>query len=331
MKSYKYNYVICGTGGYYNIGYQDIMGLPNVVYHDSYFSGIDNVFIKALVRLTFSKKINKYVHNPFSLFIYPKIYKHTFNIDTPICFIIFGHLTYLINSSYISYLRRTYSSVKIVLFMQDLVSRFPEIDIEDCKKIFDIVLSYDKGDCEKYDLIFHPTPMSYVDITPSQDIYESDVYYLGLAKGRYDKICKAYKKCIDLGLRCDFHVLQTPPDAIRLRGIHYDKNYMSYEENLMRVIKTKVILEIMQPNADGYTPRLWESIVYDKHLITNNQSVKTSDYYNKESLIGLSEFIQSDSSIIKWIKTKVNHKKSMKELLSPIHLLDFIDSKLLPI
>ena len=36
LHNFNYNYVICGAGGFYNIGYRDIMNLPNVNYYESY-------------------------------------------------------------------------------------------------------------------------------------------------------------------------------------------------------------------------------------------------------------------------------------------------------
>lgn len=329
MKEIKYKYVICGAGGYYTIGYHDIMNLENVSYHSSYYSGIQNSFLKKLVRLTFSKQVNKIFKNPFSQIVYPRIYSHNFSQDEPICFLLFGHLKYVINSSYLDYLRRTYPSCKLVLYMQDLVIRFPEIDIEECKKKFDLVLSYDKGDCEKYNLLFHPTPMSYVEIKTNGSIPNSDVYFLGLAKGRYEEICKVFKKCQDLGLICDFHVLHIPKDAEKIDGIKYDENYMSYEENLMRVQKCKCILEVMQPNADGFTPRLWESIMYDRHLISNNMAIPKSKYYDAQNIITIEDFLAGTKELNLWVNGPTKADSTIKSLLSPRHLIDFIDSKLM--
>ena len=89
QEKFNYNYVICGAGGYYNIGYRDIMNLPNVNYYESYNQGIQTTWIQRLVRLTFSKKANQYVRTPFSKITYPRIYKPKFEDNKPLCFLFF--------------------------------------------------------------------------------------------------------------------------------------------------------------------------------------------------------------------------------------------------
>ena len=81
----------------------------------------------------------------------------------------------------------------------------------------------------------------------------------------------------------------------------------------------------MQVNADGYTPRLWESIIYDKHLLTNNYALQGSSFYKEKSMHQLSDI----ENILSWINTPVNHTEDFKSSLSPINLLKYIDSLIL--
>ena len=323
----NYNYVICGADGYYKVGYHDIMSLPNVCYHESFLDGFNNSFSKGVARLNFSRKINKYLKSPFSKYVYPRLYPHSFDSKKPLCFLFFGHLQNILSSSYLFYLRKRYPDAKLVLFMQDLVKRFPNINIEDLKQVFDLVLSYDEGDCSQFGLVYHPTPMSYVRIQGRPGDDNTDVYFCGRAKGRYDIICNVYKKCLEMNLKCDFHVFSVPDSEIRLSGIHYDSNYMSYEENLKHMTKSKCIIEVMAPDASGFTPRLWEAIIYDKYLITNNPKVFTSSFYDKEKIISIDDFL-SDF----WYKEKLYEQgqwnEDIKKQLSPLNLLRFIEKRL---
>ena len=211
--------------------------------------------------------------------------------------------------------------------MQDLVKRFPGINIENLKNIFDLILSYDEGDCIQFGLIYHPTPMSNVRIQDRSEVDSTDVYFCGRAKGRYDIICNVYKKCLEMNLKCDFHVFSVPNFEMQLAGIHYDRDYMTYEKNLIHMSKAKCILEVMAPDASGFTPRLWEAIIYDKYLITNNTKVFTSSFFNEGKIISIDDFLGGI-----WNKEKICEQnqwnENIKKQLSPLNLLLFIEKQL---
>lgn len=321
LQNLKYNYIVIGSEGYYDYGYHDLKGYSNIIYNSNYLNGINNKIIKLLVHLCFSKKVNYVFNYPFSKIVYKRIFPFSFENDKPICFLFFS-LPYIVNSSYIEFLKEKYSNSKIVLFYQDLV-KTKNINIEKIRRKVDLILSYDKGDCEKYGLMYHPTPMSYVNIPQNNDLAQSDIYFCGFAKNRYALIHKLYKELSSLGLMCDFHIMDLPKGVEKICGINYEDRSFSYEENLQHVLKTKCILEIMQQNADGFTPRLWESIIYDRHLLTNNSKVYSSCFFNNYI-----HDIKNLQNIQKWINKTVSYNKDIKSSLSPINLVRFIDGKL---
>lgn len=323
-KLMKYKFVICGSTGYYEIGYHDIMDLPNVVYHKSDISGVESFFMQNLIMINFSRKINKCIKYPLAKYVYPRLYPHTFKKDELICFLFFGNVEHVFQSSYLQYLRKTYTNIKLVLFMQDLVHRNQRLDFEYCKHYFDLILSYDKGDCEKYNLLFHPTPMSKVKVERDLSLRESDVYFCGFAKSRYPIINDLYLKLTALGLKCDFHLMQYPENEQRIDGIYYNEPLFDYNKNIQHVLNTRCVLEVMQEGADGYTPRVWESIVYKRHLLTNNTMLHNSEFYNAANMHNM-----SDDNILDWIYTSANYSAEEQERLSPIHLLEFIEDQLL--
>lgn len=318
----KYNYVIVGNGGYYLAGYHDIIDLPYVSYHKDYYDGFDSFVARQLVRLNLSPKVNKFIHSPFSHFVFPRLYPHHFEDNKPLCYVFF---VYKYRTDYLQYLRKTYSNVKLVLYMQDIVARTKGMDFNTISKQFDLLISYDKNDAEIYDMEYHPTPMSFVAIEETNHIPKSDIYFCGKGKDRYPLIHSLYNQCIDMGLNCDFHITDMPQDAERIEGINYNKR-LTYIENLQHVVKTKCILEIMQGGADGYTPRTWESIMYNKHLLTNNKVIADSPYFYLKGHHDLHSL--KDGSIIQWINTRVKYPDELKKRLSPIRLLSFIDAKL---
>ncbi len=323
----NFNYVIIGSSGYYEVGYHDIKNLPNVRYYSSYFDGINNFLLKQIVRWNFSEVVNHYVKTPFSKFTYPFIFRHKFPKELPICFIFFGSSYKIFQSSYYEYLRKHYHHAKMVLFLQDIVSSNSYLNWNLIKGRMDLILSYDKVDCEEYGLLYHPTPMSNFTVSLNSKIPYSDVFFCGNAKSRWRLIHQIYEKLTAKGLVCDFHIMSMPKDGSRISGISYHNDFMNYQDYLQHLIKSKCILEIMQEGAVGYTPRLWESIVYDKHLLTNNVTIKNFDYYLPNNIHLLKELDEVD--IAKIIRKKILYSQDVKESLSPIHLLMFIENELL--
>lgn len=322
---FNYNYIICGSKGYYLYGYHDVIINPQVRYFTSYLD-VDNMINRLFFKINFSDKINKFVKNPLGLFVFPKLYPHQFSNKKPICFIFFRNHEKVYASGYLNYLRKRYPTCKIILYLQDLVKLKTNYTLDQIKNYFDIIISYDKGDALNYDLLFHPTPMSFIDVDIDNSLPDSDIYFCGYAKNRYKKIMDIYKQCIEQGLKCDFNVMGLPKEEKRIKGINYPENSFSYTENIQHIIKSKCILEIMQNNADGFTPRLWESIIYDRHLLSNNKNIVQSNYYNSDGCHIINDI--NTINLKEWINKPIQYSDTLKNSLSPIHLLQFIDKKL---
>lgn len=323
MNKLKYNYVICGAGGYYNFGYRDIMNLPNVRYYSSYTDCVNSTLQKLLVCFNFSAKVNRIVKTPLSKIVYPHIYKADFKEQKPLCYVFFGNVQYIFQTSYLKYLKSEHPNIKLVLYMQDLICRNAKLDFEACRDSFDLILSYDRGDAEKYGLAFHSTPMSVINVPSDPLLDKSDIYFCGFAKTRFPIIHELYRKYTDMGLKCDFHIMQFPDNEEKVDGIQYDENILTYEQNIQHVLNTKAVLEIMQEGADGFTPRVWESIIYDRHLLTNNGRLCHSGFYDERFMH------ESDASDIgRLIDCPVSYSDEQKRQLSPVHLLEYIDSLL---
>lgn len=321
----EYNYVICGSDGFYDVAYHDIKGLPNVQYHSSMYSGVEGWLTRKIVRLTFSKKVNQYISTPFSRFSFGKILPFHFKDDKPLCFVFFyDYFTYL-TPIYFKFLRKKYPNAKLVLYLQDIIASRQDYDVNGAREVFDLIISYDKGDSAKYGLSYYPTPFSNVVVPHNDNIPSSDVYFCGKAKTRYNEIFDWYHKLTSWGLKCDFNIIELEEDKrIYGEGITYCKG-LSYIENLQHVQKTKCILEIMQEGADGFTPRLWESIMYDKFLLTNNDSLKQSKY---GSIDGIRYSRDLSEDFVNDLCNELKYTNETKNSLSPTHLLEFIECSL---
>lgn len=159
--------------------------------------------------------------------------------------------------------------------------------------------SFDKADCEKYDLkynIQYYCPIKQLDSTK-----EYDLYFIGRSKGREELINSFKNIAEEKGLICNFDIVS-------------DNNIKSYSKVKKELVKSKAILEINKSNQVGLTLRSLESLFYEIKLITDNKEIKNAKFYNRNNIfiIGeddynkLNDFVNSDydTSVSKY---KVNY------------------------
>lgn len=322
----NYKYVIGGSStDFYVASYSDVMNDYAIEYHKYPVEKV-NPILKFLWSKHFSPKINNVVNLPFKSIWNPVTLKHGFDKNDNICFMLFSNYTSYIDLNLYSYWRKKYPNCKIVMFFQDLAEKNKYKQVENLKNYFDLILSFDQHDCEKYGWIYYPLVYSKVDVADDPDISESDIFFVGKAKDRLNEILEIFKKCEDAGLNADFHIVGVPED----KQLYKDRiNYcsqMPYPENLKRIKKTKCMLEIMQQGGHGYTLRYCEAIAMGKRLITNNPEIITAPFYNKDFI---SVFNSGDEFDVDFV---VNGPKNVDYRflynLSPRKLLEYIDGKL---
>jgi len=223
-----------------------------------------------------------------------------------------------------AYLKSKYQNSKYVCFYQDKI--FDLDFFSKVKQSFDIILSFDQKDAEKYQLLYYPLVYSLFDVPEDENIKQSDIYFVGKAKNRFKDIISVYEKLRSAGLKCDFHIVGVAPkDRKYANEIDYCIQ-MPYIENLKRIKKTKCLLEIMQVGGHGYTLRTCEAIMYDKKIITNNPEIEKAPFYSSECIQTFKSVQQIDPNFI--FKEPISVDYNYKEELSPVHLLEFIDREI---
>ena len=157
--------------------------------------------------------------------------------------------------------------------------------------------SFQKSDCEKYGFEFTDKIYSKVDIEKYavESDQKSDVYFIGLAKDRMEKIYGIFQKLTAAGFTCDFTVIVNKINNYQKMypGITFKTSRLSYSTILRKIAATKCILEICADGQDGLTMRFYEAVFYNKRLITNNRSAKKSELYNADYM----QIIETDDDI----------------------------------
>lgn len=319
----NFKYVIGGSDAdFYKISYKDIEKLDNAVYLPKLLSN-ESKLTKWIYEHHFGR-LNKYFDLPFKSIWNKHYLKNDFDKNDRICFVLFSSYLNYVKYGLLKYLRKKYPNCKIGCFYQDLASVKRAIAPDKAKEYFDLVLSFDHKDCEKYGFVYYPLVYSYTEIEYDPKIPESDVFFVGKAKNRLSEILEAYEKFRDAGLVCDFHITGVEEaDRKYADEINYCQR-MSYEENLKRIKKTRCMLEIMQQGGHGYTLRYCEAIAHDRKLITNNSEIRNAPFFKPECISTFSTADEIDVDFVRRADKSVDY--GFKEQLSPIKLLEFIDN-----
>lgn len=328
---FHYNFVFfLADNDYQKICYSSLFGNKHAQIVYNWNLGKVTNFIH---RIHMSPKINAKIKLPFKKIWYIKYFRPHFHDKKPMCFVFDTCLVKVYSFlDYIKYLRLKYPNAVFVLFYQDLIGTFPQNFVPNStKNYFDLMISYDKGDAQKYNLLYHPTVASYVDVDCSgmSSNYESDVYCIAQAKDRLNTFLSICDYLMLNGIKCKFFLSKVPNEnRVKHEGVFYLDKPMSYMENLKYVLNTKCILEIMQKGAVGYTLRLWEAILYNKKLLTNNKSMKYSEFYNSNYI----SILQSEGVTFRpdldFINRKLDYDNPYKNRITPLSLMCFIEREI---
>lgn len=333
MQSPELNLIIFGSAwDLYQCSYYNLIKNPNVKYIPGLFP--KNKIARFLYRLHFSHKLNKIINLPYKE-LWNKYYFKDITRNRTYIFLFFSDWIrmepYLKN---ISYIREKYKGSKVVWFLQDLsnVSKdyFTQkvINLSEYKDKFDLIISFDKEEAEKYKIGYFHTVYSPIMIE-GKDFPKTDVVFIGKDKGRLNLLVQIYDKLTNEGLICYFIMFGVDEDKrIFRKNIHYIDKMMPYKEALRFVKGTNCILELMQDNAIGYTFRTWESIAYNKKLLTNNSSLIDSNFYDTKYVSIFSSKDNIDENFLKSIKVSAFNENPFYDCIKPESLIHYIEQKL---
>lgn len=150
--------------------------------------------------------------------------------------------------------------------------------------------SFDKVDCEKYNMKFRETffVTNEIEIKKQRNSteYMHDILFVGRDKGRADKLDRIQKELEYNKLTTFFYVVATKPYYISAGRM---KKQLDYQEVLIMLQGSRAILEINQKDQSGLSMRTMESIFFSKKLITDNAAIMQSEIYRPENIYVLGQ------------------------------------------
>ncbi len=321
----KYNYV------FYNVSdacYEPVLWPLNKypfirVYKNAFNS---NAFANKAFFLHWSAKLNRKVRLPFKKAWFKKITRQNFQNDKPCCYVFLGGKYLTEEKSLFNYIKSLNSENKVVILCGDLISK-KKWDMDKVKSVSDMIVTYDKGEAEKYKVNYYPWGDVYdaIEDVTTPDMFENDVYFLGFAKDRLEEIHKTYKVLAEAGLRCKFIICGTQEkDRVEGEGLHYIPP-ISYRENLKNVNKSRCILEIIQGGSCAPTLRLREACTYKRKLITNNTNPVYGECLDSSNLLVFEDTERIDTA---FAQTPIDYNGFGAGAESPLKFIEFFENNL---
>ena len=285
MNNAKYNYIFYGdTNEFAHITLRSLNLYSNVVVKCDPFESKSKAFNWLYKSHTYPY-VNRYIELPFKKIWNNQCAIPDFSNDRPLCFVF--QPKYTTNRQFLSYLRDTYIDCKLVLEYWDLVDKykkwFPKMNIEHIEEDFDLVLSFNKYDCEKYGFTYYNAETQEKQ-NIKQDREESDVVFIGNGKGRISKLIEIYDIVTSAGYKCFFYIVDSEYKKYNHGDIIFTKKLMPYMDLLQHEINSRCILELVQEGQCGFSSRSKEAFIYNKKLITDNKIVKDQRFYPSKDI-----------------------------------------------
>lgn len=156
---------------------------------------------------------------------------------------------------------------------------------ESLKDTYDIVFAFDQIDVKQYGfeyyrLVYEPSSKQHL----STQI-EYDLFYVGQAKDRYNKLIEIFNKAESEGLKCKFFITGVSEKEMYSHPDITYNHQLPYADVLAYINKSKCLVDAIQGESTGMTIKTSESVVLGKKLITTNKHVTEEPYYKSDNIL----------------------------------------------
>ncbi|PZX94832.1 hypothetical protein DOS84_04565 [Flavobacterium aquariorum] len=209
---------------------------------------------------------------------------------------------------------------KSIAFFNDSITRCPKI--KHTIPNFDEVYSFEKDDCEKYNLKFltnwiYPIPKS------EQKKTNYQVFNISSKDRRFSLILKIVSILKEKNINYKIIVFDKK-NKNQKSNIEYISKQIPLTEVNDYLHTSQVLLDINRKGQKGLTFRVFESIGLQKKLITTNADIKNYDFYNPNNILIIDE--KKPNISLDFFNTK--YEKISKEMLKNYTIKGWINQVL---
>ena len=203
-----------------------------------------------------------------------------------------------VNEEVIGLFREAYPNAKFILYLWDSVSNIP--DCEKRMKMYDRVLTFDRMDARKYNIVFLPLffGKSYQKLVQRSDlthnlcfigtIHSDRQKIIGMLEadpavttGEKDFFCYGYLQ----GWFMYWYFFLRRGEFRKKRPKDFQYTQMPADEVAEHMARSVAILDIEHPKQTGLTMRTIETIGMGKKMVTTNLDIANYDFYNSNNIL----------------------------------------------
>lgn len=185
----------------------------------------------------------------------------------------------------IKFINKKFPHITVYAYYFNIVEK--DVPIQLLLKLNCKLCTFDSNDAKKYsmDLILQPISLGLLrKYESSGNLY--DVFFIGADKGRLKTLLNTQRYLEENHFTTKFYIINTGKK--RDAQYQYSKP-ISYNKYLELASNARCLLEIKQNNQFGPTLRPLEAGILKKKLITNDENIINSKYYNENNVYILGE------------------------------------------
>lgn len=289
------------------------------------FTGIMEFFFRVL----YSTKIRRYFGNLLDrikkIFYRSMCRKLNLNASDSIILVVYDQNEMSHEYGFFKYIIDNYTNVKTCYLFTNIVklSRAASFNgINMLNKSFTSVFAFDYNDSLKYHFRYNYLIYDRA-YCLKQEEPETDLFFVGQAKNRLDKILNIYCEATRLNLVIDFNCVNISDAELHLiNGKNIHTMPLSYDEVVNGIRKSRCVLDIMQRDSIGCSLNICEAIFYGKKIITDNAYIVNEPFYSESRIYVIG---QSQISLEEFIKEPMQqYTEDERYLFSAKHLFNII-------
>ncbi|MBJ6746079.1 hypothetical protein JEQ21_06365 [Streptococcus sp. 121] len=240
--------------------------------------------IYTLMRVHYSYKIYQRIKLPFKGMWkkFLSLNQINFDINTRYKILFTNNSLFMTELTNLLKLKKQYH-VDFYLYLVDSMGKRDTYKVQSYidSDIFTEIISFDEKDSKQYGFKYFPHPIPYV--KPRKSAIQQDIYFLGVAKGRSKHLIELSNFFKSNGVTQKLLVASSNgKEKLELKQHDLYSENITYRENIQNVSESNVVLEVVQENQYGPTLRYYESVIYNKKLLTNNTNIRTFPFYNEK-------------------------------------------------
>lgn len=171
---------------------------------------------------------------------------------------------------------------KVVAYQWDGLRRYPLA--QQYISLFDDFYVFDKTDLSISSQLKHTTNFYFDDISSEAPIIPNSVFFVGTyMKDRVFLLNKIVEKIEENNLISNIYLISKQRKELHHNFKIRSKSF-SFKESILKMQTAEYLIDLHNPIHNGLSFRTFESIGYQKKLITNNILVKEYDFYNPKNI-----------------------------------------------